>query len=157
MEENIINFKLSLEEGAVIVPGFGNYFLALIEQVGKKYKVRTNVPYKDLTPEERHRILYGTGETIYKVNFQNEEGYANTYNSKFEGVINTLNRRFFEAQSFDDNKILDYVTEVDCPLCEGKRLKKESLTVFIKNKDIGDITSLNVGDALKFIDGLGLT
>ena len=157
LEENIINFKLSLEEGAVIVPWFGNYFIALIEQVGKKYKVRTRVPYGELTKEETHRVLYGTWETMYKVHFESEDGFANTYNSKFEGVINTLNRRFFESQSFDDNKIVDYVTEIDCPLCEGKRLKKESLTVFIKNKDIGDLTMMNVTHSLDFLKSLGLT
>ncbi len=157
LEESIINFKLSLEEGAVIVPGFWNYFLALIEQVWKKYKIRTKVPYRELTPEEKHRVLYGTGETMYKVSFESEEGYANTYNSKFEGVINTLNRRFFESQNFDDNKINDFVTEIDCPSCEWKRLKKESLTVFIKEKDIGDITNMNVSASLWFIKSLWLT
>lgn len=94
---------------------------------------------------------------MYKVHFESEDGFANTYNSKFEGVINTLNRRFFESQSFDDNKIVDYVTEIDCPLCEGKRLKKESLTVFIKNKDIGDLTMMNVTHSLDFLKSLGLT
>lgn len=157
LEENIVNYNLSLEEWAIIAPGFGNYFLALIAQVGKKYKIRTNVKYKDLTPEERHRVLYGTWETVYKVDFENEDGYTSQYNSKFEWVINTLNRRFYDSASFDDNKIMDFVTEVECPVCDGKRLKKESLSVYINDKDIGDVTNMNVSHSLEFIKNLWLT
>ena len=101
-------------------------------------------------------VLSGTGDKVYKVRFRNESGIVNTYTSRFEGVINTLNRRFLESTNFDDNKILDYVTEIDCPTCDGKRLKAESLTVFINGKDIGDLTDYNVRDAAKFFSSLRL-
>lgn len=93
---------------------------------------------------------------MYKVRFRNEAGIVNTYTSRFEGVINTLNRRFLESTNFDDNKILDYVTEIDCPMCDGKRLKAESLTVFIDGKDIGNLTDYTVRDAVKFFTNLNL-
>jgi excinuclease ABC subunit A len=156
LEENIINPKLTLAEGAVIVPGFWNYFLALIEEVGRDFGIPTNVVYGKLTTAQKEMVLNGTGDKIYKVRFRNESGIVNTYTSRFEGVINTLNRRFLESTNFDDNKILDYVTEIDCPTCDGKRLKAESLTVFIDGKDIGDLTDYNVRDAAKFFSSLKL-
>ena len=100
-EDKIVNNRLSLEEGAIIAPGFGNYFFSLIKQVGKKYSIRTNIPYKDLTAEERKKVMYGTGDEVYSVKFVNEQGRENTYNSKFEGVIHTLTRRYFDNSLSD--------------------------------------------------------
>ncbi|NUJ97470.1 excinuclease ABC subunit UvrA [Candidatus Gracilibacteria bacterium] len=157
LEENIINFNLSLEEGAVIVPGFGTYFHALIKAVGEKYPLRTRVPYKELTKKEKEIALYGTGETQYKVKFTNDYGVVNTYNSKFEGVMNTLNRRFFESATFEENKLMDFVTEIDCPECNGKRLKQESLTVFVGGIDIGDLSNKTVKESLDFFTNLNLS
>ena len=157
LEENIINPKLTLAEGAVTVPGFWNYFLALIEEVGQDYNIPTNIPYGKLNSEQKQKVLYGSGDKIYKVRFRNESWIVNTYTSRFEGVINTLNRRFLESTNFDDNKILDYVTEIPCPTCNWKRLKAESLTVYIKGKDIGEINDFNVQDSIKFFTDLNLT
>lgn len=157
LEQNIINPRLTLAEWAVIVPGFGNYFLALIEEVGRDFWIPTDTPYGKLTQKQREMVLYGTGEKIYKVRFRNESGIVNTYSSRFEWVINTLNRRFLEATNFDDNKILDYITEIDCPTCNGKRLKAESLTVFIEGKDIGDIVDLTVKTSVDFFKHLHLS
>lgn len=157
LEENIINFNLSLEEGAVIVPWFWTYFHALIKAVGEKYPLRTRVPYKELTKKEKEIVLYGTRETQYKVKFTNDYGVINTYNSKFEWVINTLNRRFFESATFEENKLMDFVTEIDCPECNGKRLKQESLTVFVGGIDIWDLSNKTVNEALDFFSNLNLS
>ncbi len=156
LEENIINFNLSLEEWAVIVPWFWTYFHALIKVVGEKYPLRTRVPYKELTKKEREMVLYWTGETQYKVKFINDYWVVNTYNSKFEWVLNTLNRRFFESATFEENKLMDFVTEVDCPICSWKRLKRESLTVFINGIDIWDANNKTVKEALEFFKNLKL-
>ncbi len=157
LEENIINFNLSLEEGAVIVPWFWTYFHALIKAVGEKYPLRTRVPYKELTKKEKEIALYGTGETQYKVKFTNDYGVVNTYNSKFEWVMNTLNRRFFESATFEENKLMDFVTEIDCPECNGKRLKQESLTVFVGGIDIWDLSNKTVKESLDFFTNLNLS
>lgn len=156
LEENIVNYNLSLEEWAVIVPWFWNYFHSLIKVVGKKHNIRTNIPYKELTKEEKNIVLYGTGEKVYNIKYENEFGAINTYNSKFEWVLNTLNRRFYESSNFDDNKLIDFVTEVDCPACNWKKLKAESLTVFIKDLDIGDISNKTISESIEFFTTLNL-
>ncbi|MFA5917341.1 MAG: excinuclease ABC subunit UvrA [Candidatus Gracilibacteria bacterium] len=157
LEENIINSRLSLEEGAVIVHGFGSYFHALIKEVGKKHNIRTRVPYSELTKKERELVLYGTKEDLYKVKYTNESGNTNTYTSKFEGVINTLNRRFFEGTNVGDGKLDEFVTAIECPVCMGKRLKQESLSVYINSLNIGDLSVLSISDSLNFISNLKLT
>ena len=156
LEEKIVNPRLTLEEWAIIPPGFWNYFLSLVKQIGKKHNIRTNIPYGELKIEEREKILYGTGSDIYKVTFINEQGRENTYNSKFEWVINTLTRRFFDTTStkwsYDD-----FVTNIECPDCNGYKLKSESLSVFLWGKNIGELTQLNVTDSINFFNKITLT
>jgi len=172
LEENIINPKLSLEEWAVIVHWFWSYFLALIEAVWKKHNIRTKIPYKDLTKKEREIVMSWTKDDVYKVRFTNDSWNTNVYNSKFEWVINTLNRRFFEWSALWEWKLDDYITEIECPTCEGKRLKQESLSVYIKNSsslvnkllnkdkeylNIWELSDLPVNYTLDFINNLELT
>ncbi len=157
LEENIINPRLSLEEWAVIVHWFWSYFHALIKEVWQKYKIRTRVPYSELTKKERELVLYGTKEDLYKVKYTNESGNTNTYTSKFEWVINTLNRRFFEWTNVWDWKLDEFITAIECPLCMWKRLKQESLSVYINSLNIWDLSELSISDSLNFISNLKLT
>ncbi len=156
LEEKIINPRLTLEEWAVIVPGFWSYFLSLIKAVWEKYDIRTNIQYKDLVKKERDIVLYWTWETMYKVKFTNESWTTNIYSSKFEWVINTLNRRFFENTTLSENKLDDYVTEVDCPTCNWMRLKQESLSVYINWLNIGDLSNFSVEKSHNFFSNLVL-
>ncbi len=156
LEENIINPRLSLEEWAVIVHGFWSYFLSLIQSVWEKYNIRTRVPYSELTKKERDLVLQWTGSTLYKVKFTNEAWNTNTYTSKFEWVINTLNRRFFDNTNVEIWKLDDFVTEIECLSCQWKRLKSESLSIYINHLNIWDLSELSVSKSLEFIKKLTL-
>lgn len=156
LEENIINPRLSLEEWAVIVHGFGSYFLSLIQSVWEKHNIRTRVPYSELTKKERDLVLNWTWSDLYKVKYTNDAWNTNTYTSKFEWVINTLNRRFFDNTNLEAWKLDDFVTEIECPVCEWKRLKSESLSIYINGLNIGDLSELSVWKSLDFIKNLKL-
>lgn len=156
LEENIINPRLSLEEWAVIVHGFGSYFLSLIQSVWEKHNIRTRVPYSELTKKERDLVLNWTWSDLYKVKYTNDAWNTNTYTSKFEWVINTLNRRFFDNSNLEAWKLDDFVTEIECPVCEWKRLKSESLSIYINGLNIGDLSELSVWKSLDFIKNLKL-
>jgi excinuclease UvrABC ATPase subunit len=60
LESAVTNQKLTLEEGAILPPGFGNYFLALLVAVSKKYNLRLNVEYSQLTQKEKDIVMLGT-------------------------------------------------------------------------------------------------
>jgi len=156
LEESIVNPRLSLAEGAILPPGFWNYFEALIQEVGKKHKIRTNVPYSELSDEERKKVMYGTWSGQFTVNFVSEQWKRNTYNSKFEGVINTLMRRYYDGW-VESGNYDDYVTNVNCPTCDGYRLAKESLSVFIDGIHIGQLTDYNIQDTQTFFKWLNLS
>ncbi len=156
LEEKIINPNLSLEEWAIIVYWFWSYFLSLIKEVGKKHNLRTRIPYKDLTDTEKNLVLNWTWDELYKISFKNERWYSNIYNSRFEWVLNTLNRRFFDWNIWNDWKLDNYVTEVQCPTCEWKRLNKESLSIKIDSLNIWELSDLSVRKSIEFFSKIKL-
>lgn len=155
LEEKITNPNLTLLEWAILPPWFGNYFLALIQEVSKKHSIRLDVPYSELTEKERKIIMHGTWKTTYTVSFVNESGRKNTYNSKFEWAITTLTRRYYdwwvESGHYDD-----YITNIACPDCDGYRLWKESLSVFLNGLHIGQLWNMNITASQEYFRNLSL-
>ncbi len=157
LEEKIINNNLTLLEWAVIAPGFWwDYFFALLEVVWKKHKINLNTNYSLLSKREKDIVLHWTWDVKYSITFINEHGVKNTYNSRFEWVINTLTRRYFD---WWNTKWIyeDYVVDMECHICDGHRLKQESLNVFMWGINIWELSDLPVVDALKFIKKIKLT
>ncbi len=157
LEKDIINQNLSLLEWAVIAPWFGwNYFFSLLKQIWKEYNIDLNTEYKNLTKKQKDIILYGTEDKEYKVDFINEYNEKKIYNSRFEWVINTLERRYYdwanEKWHYDD-----YITEIDCPICDWYRLNQESLSIYINWLNIWELSNLSVKKALDFLNNLNLS
>lgn len=157
LEEKIINQKLTLLEWAVIAPWFGwDYFFALLEEIAKHNKIDLHTAYKDLPKKQKDLILYGTGDKKYNVKFTNEYGVENTYNSRFEWVINTLTRRYFDW-AWEKGIYDEYVVDMDCHVCDGHRLNQESLAVFLQWKNIWELANLSVEASLEFFKTLVLS
>ncbi|MDQ7009461.1 MAG: excinuclease ABC subunit UvrA [Candidatus Gracilibacteria bacterium] len=161
LEEKIINPNLTLLEGAVIAPGFGgDYFFALLQEVGKFKKIELNTNYSLLSKKDKEIILHGTGDKQYNVAFINDSGEKKTYNSRFEGVLNTLERRYYEADVSKGNYD-QFVVDIDCPQCDGHRLNLESLSVRLPfNKEfinIGQLSNLSVTEAINFFKNFSLS
>jgi len=97
--------------------------------------------------------MYGTGSSMYTVSFINESGRKNTYNSKFEGVIKTLTRRYYDG-GVEHGHYEDYVTNIECPDCDGYRLGAETLSVFLGGKHIGQVVDMNILEAQNFFKNL---
>lgn len=155
LEDKIVNPELTLNEWAVLPPWFGNYFLACLSEAAKSHSIRLDIPYKELSAEERKLVMYGTGEKKYTVTYKNEQGRKNTYNSKFEGAINTITRRYYDGW-VEHGHYDDYVSNIECPECSGFRLNPETLSVYIGGIHIGQLNEMNVVEAQKFFQGLEL-
>lgn len=157
LEENIINFKLTLNEWAIIAPWFWwSYFFSLLKKVWNKYNLNLDLAYKNLSQKEKDIVLYWTWDHVYSVDFENESWIKNTYKSKFEWVINTLNRRYYEWWN-DKSHYEDFILDIDCPSCEWKRLNKESLNVYINDLNIWNLSDLSVVSSIDFLKKLSLS
>ncbi len=156
----------SLAEGCIRASGWGTtgwgakeegtialmYFKGLAEHYG----FSLDTPYRDLSPEVKDIILYGTGDEKIEFTRNNIWG-AGKFTVPFEGVINNLERRFKETTSdFSRTEIESLMTECPCPECNGARLKKDILSVTVGGLNIKDLCDLQIVDCLKFFDNLTL-
>ena len=151
----------SLREGAMTVSGWNldtgkmseMYFSAL----SKHYGFSLDTPVKDLPREIIDILLYGTGDERVNVTYSSRT-FSQTYNSRYEGIINNLERRYRETTSdYTKSEIEKYMVTSPCPCCKGKRLKKEALAVTVGGLNIAELCDLSVIKISDFIDGLTLT
>jgi excinuclease ABC subunit A len=134
LEDRIVNFDLTLGEGAIQPWANHPYYSKIIEEMAKRHKIPMNVPYGELKNDQKHKILYGTPGEHYEIVPDSKFGDGSkTYRTKYEGVLPTLSRRFRETDPSDPfvKKISQFVTEIDCPVCDGYRLKREFLSIFV--------------------------
>ncbi len=150
------DWKLSLEERAIEIPGFrgfDTFSYQILLDAAKTYHIDTFKPLKDFRKEELDLIMYGTQCKI-PVHFTNRDGTTYDFATYFEGIIPLLKRRYTETTS--DSMREEYeklMRRVDCPICHGKRLKREALSVTIMDMNIADVTSLPIDKAYKlFLD-----
>ena len=155
-EERILpNRDLSIREGAIKASGWyyaeGSvaemYYLGL----GKKYGFTLDTPIKEMSTEAVNALLYGTNEEKIEMHRTNEFGSGVYYNT-FEGIVENLERRFRETNSeWMKEEIGSFMSGVECPDCQGKRLKPVVLAVTIGGKNISDFCEMSIRDELKFI------
>ncbi len=126
------------------------------ESIAKKYNVDISVPIKKLPRTFLDKILYGTGNEIIDFEYESAAG-KRTFSTPFEGVIPTLDRRYRETKSQGMRDFYEfYMSNHDCTLCNGARLKKESLSVTVGNKNINQLTNMSIVKIKDFLNTLKL-
>ena len=163
LDENLVipDKTKSLNDGAVRLMGFSidagtrmdMYFSALAEHYG----FDRDVPVCDLPKEIYDVIMYGSnGE---KIHFEyTSRSFSGRYDSPWEGIIPMMERRYKESTSdYAKREYEKYMVSTPCSTCNGKRLKKEVLSVKIADKNIWEICQLSLDKLKDFFDKLELT
>ncbi len=156
------NKELSIEGGAINASGWNSLDETSISMmyyraISKKYNVPLDVPVKKLTEKQLGYFLYGTGDEVLDLTRPKSLG-GGKYQTPFEGVINNLERRYRETSSeYSKNEIEECMSEVECPVCKGRRLRDEYLAVTVGGKNISEVTDLSVKNGLEFFNNLKLT
>lgn len=156
------NTDLSIRQGAIKASGWNSlddssiammYYTAISAQYG----ISLDVPVKELSQEQLDLFLYGTkGEPLF-LHRQTAGGKSEGFRAPFEGIIPNLKRRFSEGSEWAKEEIGAVMSAVPCPVCKGKRLKPEVLSVTVGGKNIIELTDLSVTDALDFLHSLTLS
>ncbi len=154
------NADLSVNEGAV-VPWAGSqteYHSSVLGALSDKYGIDLNAPWRDLPEEDRNTILFGTGgERIY-VSYRNRYNRRRQYMTRFDGVVQNLERRYKETDSeYRREKIEEFMSHVPCPKCKGARLRPEALAVMVGDKNVHEFTEMSVRDAQNFFENVDFT
>jgi len=152
----IPNGRLTIAEGAIRPYNrinMDNWYVRKLQAVGEKFGFSLQEPTANISTANMERILYGTGEQIYRVSLSKGRAFNTTY----EGVIPNLERRHKETESdFMRRDIERFMQEKPCVACGGRRLKPEVLAVTIADKSIMDICELSIDDALEYFKTLQL-
>ena len=140
----------SIEQGAVVAwsKNFAPFYMQALKAVAEYYDFDPSVPWQDLSREHRDILLYGSGKTKIPTTYKSKNKSTWKSNKPFEGVINNLKRRMIETDSHSTReKLSAYMVTVPCDVCDGVRLKPESLAVKIDGKSIADVNILSIQDA----------
>ena len=160
----IPNPNKSLGGGALGIGGLlstdASWRMKIVEAVCKSHGWDYKTPVKNLPKEALDYLLYAKkDQERVVVRYRHERG-ENTYKANFEGIIANLERRYRESESdYIKAEIEKFMVTRPCPTCAGKRLRPEILAVTIGDRNVWDISTLSIKDALLWATGLseGLT
>jgi excinuclease ABC subunit A len=141
---------LSVEAGAIQPWGGARseYFGRVLEAVAVTYGFSSKMPWHKLRKADQKVLLYGSGTKQIHVSYKNRYGRTRSYQTHYEGVVPYLQRRHSEAESDHMRETIEgYMREVPCPVCQGARLKPESLAVTIDGRNIFELCDMSLRDA----------
>lgn len=146
--ELVFNPNLTINEGAIRPYNRVNsdaWYMKRLIAVGEAHGFDVQVPVRELSSDALEKILYGTGNQVYRVQL----GTGRYYDAAYEGVIPNLERRHKETDSeFMRKDIERFMRERECHACKGARLKPVILAVTVHGLNIMDICNLGVDKAL---------
>ena len=123
-------------------PNMNSWFVKQVQALGKRYGFDLNTPFADFSEQAMNVLLYGNGE----------EGYGNY---GFQGVINFITSQFNETMPASIQKwAASFMEKKTCPVCNGDRLKQESLCFKIEGKNIAELSKMDLTELAKWIEEL---
>lgn len=133
------------------------YYFSLLYSVGQAVGFELQDRWEQLTTEQQHTVLHGTKEAIY-LEVDSRYRQSKGYHKRYEGVIPLLDRHYRESTSETyRQKLEQYLISQPCDVCDGKRLKPESLAVRMGQYGLIDLTSASIRDCLDRIESMELT
>jgi len=151
--------RMSILEGVIKPWGepSGNIRNSIIKALAESYDFHPNTPWGELPEKVRRVVLYGSGSEELAVSYSSER-FEGEYKTRWEGVIQSLNRRYYETTSQSVKaQIEEFMRILPCPFCGGKRLKPQSLAVRVGEYTISRMLGMPVGELVGVFDRLQLS
>ena len=147
--------NLSLREGAIAVNGFksmteDSWTGPLLAKVGESYGFDLDTPLSDYSESAMNALMYGTGDKKYSVT-RYFGGMGRDQYTAFEGIVGMIERRM---KMMGGDYYQEFVEEVACPKCRGRRLSDMVLGVTVGGLNIDEICRLSVDKMLSFVESL---
>ncbi len=137
------NQKLSIRKGAIapLGPSKGIWVFKQIEAIGEKYKFTLDTAFEDI-PEEAVNILLNGSEELFTIK---SDTNSNGYSSAFDGIATHISRQAEEDPSPAMLRWVEgFTNKINCSVCNGTRLKKEALYFKIDNKNIAELSEMDI-------------
>ncbi|HAS6345441.1 TPA: excinuclease ABC subunit UvrA [Vibrio vulnificus] len=157
-ERVIQDANLSLAQGAIRGWDQKNYYyFQMLTSLAEHYDFNLHAPFNSLSKRIQEVILKGSGRTEIEFKYINDRGDIRLKRHPFEGILNTLERRYRDTESNSvREELVKYISTKPCTSCGGTRLRLEARNVFINDTTLPQIVELSIADALTFFATLKL-
>ena len=156
LKKVIPDSRQSIHEGAIVPLGkYKNQMIFWqVEAILQKYELTLKTPVRDIPQEAMDEILYGSLE---HVRIDKELVHTSSdYFVEFDGIIKYLRQVMENDESSAGQKWADqFLATCECPECKGQRLKRESLSYRIWDKNISEVASLDIDELRDWLNELG--
>lgn len=149
------NKKLSIKNGGIAPLGDykKSWAFKQIETIAQRYEFELTDPIDNI-PQEAIDILLKGGNESFEVDSKSL-GVKRTYKIDYEGISNFIKSQFDQAESTSIKRwAKEYMDKIECPSCNGSRLRKESLYFRIDNRNIADLAQMDIAELAQFFNGL---
>jgi len=157
VDENSVipNPKLSILQGALAPLGEyrETWMFQILKALGKKYDFSLSAPIEKLPKEILNIILNGSDEII-TVPVEYNKWNVQNYQITFDGIIKMLEEQTERKAEGGSDDLENYRVLKKCPVCEGARLKKESLHFKVDNKNIFELSCMDISSLFTWFEGL---
>ena len=152
--------NLSINEGAIhpFYHSRMDFYPKLIKAVCEEFDIDMDTPWNDLSEDEHKIVMLGTEGHPIHIKYRSMTGRTRSYHASFEGVLKNLARRYRETDSdYAREWISQYMALRPCAVCNGARLKPESLAVTVGGLNIYELCEMSIRDTLTFISDVTLS
>ena len=158
-QERIVHdTSYSLAEGAIRGWDRRNgYYFNMLQSLSKHYDFSIDTPFEELPEDIQDILLYGSDGEKIEFRYVTSKGRSFKRKHAFEGVVNTMDRRYRETESnVVREELAKYLSTSPCDKCDGQRLRTEARHVFVKDENISAVTGWSIEHALGFFEKLTL-
>ena len=155
--------SLSIANGAIAVTGWqsctdkGSFTYAILSALARKYDFSLDTPFQEYPQKIQDILVNGTEGRSVKVYYKGQRGEG-VYDVAFPGLIRNVEQRYRETGSETMKQEYEsFMRITPCTTCKGQRLKKESLSVTVADKNIYEITNLSIEKLKEFLSDIQLT
>ncbi|WP_353497099.1 excinuclease ABC subunit UvrA [Vibrio sp. CB1-14] len=157
-ERVIVDDSLSIADGAIRGWDQKNYYyFQMLTSLAKHYDFDLFAPFNSLPKKIKDVVLTGSGRTEIEFNYVNDRGDIRVKRHPFEGILNTLERRYRDTESNSVREDLaKYISTKSCGTCGGTRLREEARNVFVDDTTLPEIVEMSISEAMDFFKSLQL-
>ncbi len=143
--------SLSINEGAIAPIGKNRqmWLWSQIESLAKEKKIDLDKPIKKIAPDELELLLYGLDGEQLSVSYKYSDASEVVYKHKYIGIINNLKHQYQSTTSGAvRNNLEAFMSTLQCPVCNGGRLKKDTLAVSVKGYNIAQLQHYDINSSI---------
>ncbi|WP_428225408.1 excinuclease ABC subunit UvrA [Flavobacterium sp.] len=155
LQKIITDPKQSIKSGGITAIGEykSTWIFKQLETIGEKFGFKLTDPIEKISPEGMQMILNGGNEKFSIAS--KTAGVTKEYKIEFEGIANFIKSQHDESESTSIKRwAKDFMDEVDCPDCHGSRLKKEAQYFKILDKNIQELSTMDISDLSAWFNAL---